>query len=51
MGLQQKRVVMDSVYIAVANYMKEMGGRMWAESEGEGKGTTFILRFPYPDAG
>ncbi len=34
-----------------ANYMKEMGGRMWAESEGEGKGATFILRFPHPDAG
>lgn len=33
-----------------ANYMKEMGGRMWAESEGEGKGATFVLRFPHPDA-
>ncbi len=31
-----------------ANYIKEMGGRMWAESEGEGRGATFILRFPYP---
>jgi PAS domain S-box-containing protein len=29
-----------------ANYMREMGGRMWAESEGEGKGATFVLRFP-----
>ncbi len=28
-----------------ANYMTEMGGRMWAESEGVGKGATFILRF------
>ncbi len=33
-----------------ANYMKEMGSRMWAESEGEGKGATFILRFPHPVA-
>jgi len=33
-----------------ANYMKEMGGRMWAESEGKGKGATFVLRFPHPDA-
>ena len=29
-----------------ANYMREMGGRMWAESEGIGKGAMFILRFP-----
>jgi signal transduction histidine kinase len=29
-----------------ANYMKEMGGKMWAESEGEGKGATFYLQFP-----
>ncbi len=29
-----------------ANYIREMGGRMWAESEGKGKGATFILRFP-----
>jgi signal transduction histidine kinase len=28
-----------------ANYMKEMGGEMWAESEGEGKGATFVLKF------
>jgi signal transduction histidine kinase len=28
------------------NYMKEMGGEMWAESEGEGKGAQFILKFP-----
>ncbi len=28
-----------------ANYMTEMGGRMWAESEGTGKGSTFILQF------
>jgi C4-dicarboxylate-specific signal transduction histidine kinase len=27
------------------NYMKEMGGEMWAESEGEKKGTTFVLKF------
>ncbi len=33
-----------------ANYMKEMGGRMWAESEGEDKGSTFVLRFPFPNA-
>ncbi len=29
-----------------ANYMTEMKGRMWAESDGEGKGTAFILEFP-----
>ena len=29
-----------------ANYMTEMGGKMWAESQGEGKGTTFVLSFP-----
>ncbi len=28
-----------------ANYMKEMGGEMWAESEGPGKGATFVLKF------
>ncbi|MBU2512332.1 AAA family ATPase [bacterium] len=29
-----------------ANFMMEMNGRMSVESEGEGKGTTFILKFP-----
>ncbi len=29
-----------------ANYMTEMGGRIWVESEGKDKGATFILRFP-----
>jgi C4-dicarboxylate-specific signal transduction histidine kinase len=29
-----------------ANYMKEMGGEIWAESEGEGKGASFVLKFP-----
>ncbi len=29
-----------------ANYMTEMHGEMWAESEGIGKGATFILKFP-----
>lgn len=29
-----------------ANYMTEMGGEIWAESPGIGKGATFILRFP-----
>ncbi|MDY6905912.1 MAG: AAA family ATPase [Thermodesulfobacteriota bacterium] len=29
-----------------ANYMLEMGGRMWAESDGPGKGSTFVLEFP-----
>ncbi len=28
-----------------ANYMKEMGAEMWAESDGEKKGTTFVLKF------
>ncbi len=28
-----------------ANYMKEMGGEMWAESEGLGKGASFVLQF------
>lgn len=26
-------------------YMTEMGGRIWAESDGLGKGTTFVLQF------
>lgn len=29
-----------------ANYMTEMGGRLWAESEGEGHGAKFIMSFP-----
>ncbi len=29
-----------------ANYMTEMGGRVWAESDGEGKGATIVLSFP-----
>ncbi len=29
-----------------ANYMTEMGGSMWAESEGSGKGASFIMQFP-----
>ncbi len=29
-----------------ANYMTEMNGRMWAESEGEDKGATFVMAFP-----
>ncbi len=32
-----------------SNYMKEMGGNIKVESEGEGKGTTFILHFQHPD--
>ncbi|MCP4599835.1 MAG: PAS domain-containing sensor histidine kinase, partial [Proteobacteria bacterium] len=28
-----------------ANHMTEMGGKMWAESQGEGQGATFILEF------
>ncbi len=31
-----------------ATSMKEMGGDIWAESEGQGKGSTFSLRFPLP---
>lgn len=33
-----------------ANYMTEMGGKMWAESSGKGKGACFILSFPVKDA-
>ena len=29
-----------------ANYMSEMGGKMWVESDGVGKGATFVLSFP-----
>jgi len=29
-----------------ANYMKEMGGELLAESDGQGKGATFSVRFP-----
>lgn len=28
-----------------ANYMTEMGGKIWAESAGPGKGATFVLQF------
>ena len=28
-----------------ANYMSDMNGKIWAESEGEGKGATFVLEF------
>jgi signal transduction histidine kinase len=28
-----------------ANYMKEMGGEIWAESEGVGMGASFVLKF------
>ena len=31
---------------ASANAMTEMGGTMWAESDGLGKGATFFLSFP-----
>ncbi len=30
-----------------ASYMKEMHGEMWAESQGEGKGAEFVLKFPH----
>ncbi|MCP4671532.1 MAG: ATP-binding protein, partial [Desulfobacula sp.] len=33
-----------------ANSMTEMGGEMWAESDGIGKGATFVLRLPVPDS-
>ena len=29
-----------------ASYIAEMGGSIWAQSDGEGKGAAFILRFP-----
>ncbi len=29
-----------------ANYMTEMGGKIWAESDGKGEGATFVLEFP-----
>lgn len=32
-----------------ANYMTEMGGKMWAESGGKNKGACFILSFPLKD--
>ncbi len=32
-----------------ANYMEEMGGKIVAESEGEGKGASMTLMFPIPD--
>ena len=32
-----------------ANYMSEMRGRIWAESEGINKGATFVLEFKLPD--
>ncbi len=29
-----------------ASFIKEMNGKIWVESEGEGKGTTFIIQLP-----
>ncbi len=29
-----------------ANYISEMGGNMWVESKGKGKGASFLVRFP-----
>ncbi|MBU3914630.1 ATP-binding protein [bacterium] len=29
-----------------SNYMKEMGGKIWAEGQGSGAGATFVLEFP-----
>ncbi len=29
-----------------ANYIKEMGGEIWARSDGPGKGATFVLQLP-----
>lgn len=34
-----------------ANYMSEMGGRMWAESKGENQGATIVLCFPLMSQG
>ncbi len=31
-----------------ANYMTEMGGKLWAENNESGKGTSFILKFRIP---
>jgi signal transduction histidine kinase len=30
--------------------VKEQGGRLWAESEGEGKGAVFKIMLPYKAA-
>ena len=39
----------------VRSVAKRHGGRAWAESEGPGRGSTFVLQFPYrqdePDSG
>lgn len=35
----------------VRRIMKAFGGSVWAESAGEGAGSTFFLRFPAPPAG
>ncbi|MBU2514126.1 response regulator [bacterium] len=32
-----------------ANYITEMGGKIWAENNSSGKGTTFFLKFRIPD--
>lgn len=32
-----------------ARYMAEMGGKLWAESDGEGRGATFIMQLPASD--
>jgi C4-dicarboxylate-specific signal transduction histidine kinase len=32
-----------------AQYMEEIGGKIWAESDGKNEGATFTLGFPFPD--
>jgi signal transduction histidine kinase/DNA-binding LacI/PurR family transcriptional regulator len=32
-----------------ANYMTEMGGRLWAESQGAGTGATFVMQLKKPE--
>ena len=32
-------------------FVKELGGKIWVESEGQGKGSTFVIELPAGKAG
>ena len=36
----------SSIFNAVRKYAEMHGGRVWAESEGKGKGSTFFVELP-----
>jgi signal transduction histidine kinase len=44
-GFNSEENEFDDGLHSSANYMAEMGGKIWAESEGKNKGATFCLKF------